>query len=413
MKKIVLIALFITISVGHIVAQTAVGKWMVFNGTTNYITVADDNALDIDAGEAYTITCKIRTSQWKNMPVFRKRDASNIGYEMTVGSNGNYAVNFRSTTNVNAGPAATVAADYMSTNTWYHLAVVVNPATNIIGIYINGVLKQSQTTTTPNALSTLSFANAVDVTIGHSAAQSRYFLGEMDDIRVWSKAFTEAELVSDMSAIVNNTTPNLIAAWDFENVTGNSVPDVSGNGHTGTINGTVTLPVQFLTFDAKLFGGNTVAIDWSTATETNNQYFEVERSEDGKKYTSVQKVDGALNSNTIKKYQIIDSSPNNGTNYYRLKQIDLDGKFTYYEKIVTVRVLSGKTELRAYPNPAAEYVFVDVSPNAKLSFFDTQGNKIKLAYHQENNRIRVDVSSLSTGIYLLVADGVTHKVKIN
>ncbi|WP_461791681.1 GDSL-type esterase/lipase family protein [Pedobacter sp.] len=212
-------------------------KYLVFNGSSNYINVANHDALNIDKDESFTVTCWIRSSSWKNMPVFRKRDASNLGYEMTVGSNGSYIINMRSTTGVNAG--STVTSDIlMVLNGWYHLAMVLDKESHTTKTYINGELQG----TTENAqIGSLSFENAVDVTIGHSIAQNRFFLGFMDDIRVWNKALTKDELLADMKVTaVNNTTPNLIAAWDFEKVTGNTVPDVSGNGHTGTIIGTVT-----------------------------------------------------------------------------------------------------------------------------------------------------------------------------
>lgn len=211
-------------------------KYLIFNGSSNYIRITDSDDLDIGTDESFTITCWIRSGNWKNMPVFRKRNAGNIGYEMTVGSNGSYIINMRSTTNVNVG--STVTSDIlMVLNGWYHLAMVLDKDSHTSKTYINGILQG----TTENAqIGALSFENAVDITIGHSIEQNRFFVGNMDDIRVWSKALTTDELLADMKIIsVDKSTPNLIAAWDFEKVNGSIVPDVSGNGHEGTIVGPV------------------------------------------------------------------------------------------------------------------------------------------------------------------------------
>ncbi|WP_461791680.1 LamG domain-containing protein [Pedobacter sp.] len=210
-------------------------KTMVFDGTTNYITVADHNDFDIVPGENFTITCWIRTSQWKNMPVIRKRDASNTGYELAVNTTPIFFVNMRSANGVNTGTLNAVTN--LAVNEWYHFAMVYNIADRTHKTYVNGIL---QYTTTHADMGTLSFENAVDLSIGYSATQSRFLLGQLDDIRIWNKALSTTELTTDMTTkSVGNATVNLLAAWDFEQISGNSVPDVSENGHTGTITGTV------------------------------------------------------------------------------------------------------------------------------------------------------------------------------
>lgn len=371
------------------------GNNMVFNGTSNYIVVSDHNDLDIGPGENYTITCWIKTSQWKNMPVFRKRDPSGVGYEMTVGSGGAYAINMRSTTNVNAG--STVASYNMNLNQWYHLAMVVDIVDKSTKTYVNGVL---QGTTTNANIGTLSFENAVDVTIGRSVDQNRYYIGQMDDIRIWDKAFTPAELVADMTATVDNTTPNLLAAWDFENVTGTNVPDVSGNGHNGTINGPVVLPVELSSFSAKAYGNN-VYLEWTTASEKNNDFFEIERSIDGITFSPVTKITGAVNSNTPKNYKAIDENPVRGINYYRLKQTDLNGSSTYHQTIF-VEVLTGLS-LQLYPNPAQDFITLNVPNPENLVFeiFDLNGKKYKVSSQAQGNQLIINTSVLNKGVYIL------------
>ena len=70
-------------------------------------------------------------------------------------------------------------------------------------------------------------------------------------------------------------------------------------------------------------------LSWATATETNNDHFEVERSSDAINFKTIKEIPGAMNSLETKKYVYVDSNPEPGINYYRLKQVDLDGTYKY------------------------------------------------------------------------------------
>jgi hypothetical protein len=85
------------------------------------------------------------------------------------------------------------------------------------------------------------------------------------------------------------------------------------------------LPIELALFKGT-FRNSNILINWSTYTETNNEYFELLKSVDGKNFNVIYTIDGAGNSNTIKKYSYIDIM--NESSYYRLKQVDYDGKFT-------------------------------------------------------------------------------------
>ena len=89
-----------------------------------------------------------------------------------------------------------------------------------------------------------------------------------------------------------------------------------------------TLPVTWLSFSGKAIG-KTVVLDWATASEQNNHHFDIERSSDGMHFTSIGKVNASVNPGTNNQYRFTDLNPLNGAAYYRLKQVDLDGKFHY------------------------------------------------------------------------------------
>jgi hypothetical protein len=100
------------------------------------------------------------------------------------------------------------------------------------------------------------------------------------------------------------------------------------------------LPIELAHFSAKLTG-SIVNINWHTLTETNNAYFSILRSNDGVNFAELKQVNGAGNSSSLLKYQVVDETPLSGINYYQLKQTDYDGK-TSFSKIEAVAISTKK-----------------------------------------------------------------------
>ena len=88
------------------------------------------------------------------------------------------------------------------------------------------------------------------------------------------------------------------------------------------------LPIELIYFKANVDNGK-VNLSWSTATEKNNDYFTVERSSNGRNFEKVLTQKGAGNSTVTRYYSAVDNSPQKGVSYYRLKQTDYNGQFTY------------------------------------------------------------------------------------
>ena len=109
------------------------------------------------------------------------------------------------------------------------------------------------------------------------------------------------------------------------------------------------LPIQLISFNA-MVKNKTVELKWSTASEKNNDIFTVEKSEDGIEFTPVLVVRGAGNSETLLNYSATDISPSGGISYYRLKQTDFDGRFSY-SSIVAVKNLQA-IHYQIIPNPS-------------------------------------------------------------
>lgn len=173
------------------------------------------------------------------------------------------------------------------------------------------------------------------------------------------------------------------------------------------------LPVTYTLFTGKN-EGNTNILSWQTATETNNIGFELQRSADGKNFSKLdfvnsKSVDG--NSNATLNYSYNDIKPLGGNNYYRLKQLDKDGKVNYSNTIV---LNAGKVQqisiASVYPNPVRNTVNVQiVSPaieTVSLIVTDITGKVLiqkNTALAAGDNTKQIDVSALSQGTYLIKA----------
>jgi hypothetical protein len=116
------------------------------------------------------------------------------------------------------------------------------------------------------------------------------------------------------------------------------------------------LPISLTRFTAEIANNKTVVLNWETASEQNNDFFTIERSQNGQHYSSLAKVKGAGNSTASQTYTHTDENPLNGTSYYRLKQTDYDGRSETFRAIpVKLNKLTGAiTDISISPNPFDE-----------------------------------------------------------
>lgn len=163
-------------------------------------------------------------------------------------------------------------------------------------------------------------------------------------------------------------------------------------------NTTNTLPVELLSFSL-LNQNNTIELNWATASELNNQGFEIQRSNDAQNWEVIGFVNGAGNSNQMQDYTFTDNTPQ-VFNYYRLKQIDFDGAYSLSE----IKFLKlGKTNsLSIYPNPVVDFVNIsqiETSDAKQILLYDVAG---RLVQEVDVNTLKLDVSNLQQGYYYFV-----------
>lgn len=169
------------------------------------------------------------------------------------------------------------------------------------------------------------------------------------------------------------------------------------------------LPVELIDFNA-FHESNKVQIDWRTASEKNTENYFIERSKDGINFESISSVKAAGNSNSIIEYTETDFNPIAGISYYRLKQVDINGTFTY-SSIVPVNYKINKNKLRIYPNPSIGEFNIELSEfdasEVLVVIKDITGKEVysKVAISQEGkNLIAIDPEhKLAPGAYFVIA----------
>ncbi|MGN6435256.1 MAG: T9SS type A sorting domain-containing protein [Agriterribacter sp.] len=180
-----------------------------------------------------------------------------------------------------------------------------------------------------------------------------------------------------------------------------------------SVNQRTSLPILLAVFTARPQGA-TVLLNWTTSTEQNNALFAIERSADGVEWQQIAEVKGAGNSSQPINYSYTDIDPLDGTSYYRLKQIDNDGTYSY-SPIEQVRRQANNAGLRIYPNPAGNEVIVEGSRDdvKSLRVFDLLGRDItpelQISSHNDNRTI-VNLTSMPNGVYIFRVKDVPYKV---
>lgn len=222
----------------------------------------------------------------------------------------------------------------------------------------------------------------------------------------------------------NDATANAIigALYPGRTVVGIDVRNLYANGgmvHCVTQQqplGTFTpLPITLSSFKAECMGSNNTQLRWTTEMESNNDRFEIEKSIDGKNYTTIATVKGNFNSSVTQQYQFNDNKVFQRTNFYRLKQIDVDGKYEYSNIVSTYCNTSNQVQI--IPNPASQTIQLTGIQSAKtIEIINAIGCVV---YKKENLKSTdiVNVSNLTSGLYMVLVkdkfETIALKLSIN
>lgn len=174
------------------------------------------------------------------------------------------------------------------------------------------------------------------------------------------------------------------------------------------------LPIELMSFDAEVCQ-NEVCLEWITGTEIDNDFFEIERSINGKEWDSLGKIEGAGNSTDLRAYNFVDDVPVKGISYYRLKQTDFDGAYSYsnIERIEWTLLM----DFGFYPNPVKNQLIITgenvVMYNLRLHQIDGKMIPV-IPINQGLNQLKINLENLPKGIYFVTLEyqGSSHTERL-
>ncbi|KAA9332613.1 T9SS type A sorting domain-containing protein [Adhaeribacter soli] len=174
------------------------------------------------------------------------------------------------------------------------------------------------------------------------------------------------------------------------------------------IGGNNPLPVELISFSARE-KEKAVELNWATASEKNSAYFDVERSFNSRNFEAIGRMEAAGNTSVKRNYQFLDAAAKAGIVYYRLKQTDLDGTFTYSE-VRSVAVTGKVNSVVFYPNPVKSMLNIEVTgTNSVIRVINTLGQEVLQRKINGASSVQLDVSSLPNGSYQLITENDQQK----
>ncbi|HEY4334711.1 MAG TPA: LamG-like jellyroll fold domain-containing protein [Puia sp.] len=384
---------------------------LVFNGTNNEVNIAPlaANQLDLATGgtvEFYVNPTTLPSSGWAT--VLGNRGAGGVRYSFHLS---------QTQIGLDNGGATPNTLDYAvptGPNQWTHLAFVYDGTGTTV--YANGLLQG-----TING--TLGTATGQPLTLGMSknisGADDNAFTGGIDEVRVWNTIRNAAQIGANWKSTLTGTESGLIAQYTFDQ----GVPDADDQGLSTVFDNTVNandgmmanflltgttsnftthallsapLPVTIAGFNAARSGSESV-LQWQTATESNSREFVIERSADGKTYAEIGSVTAAGNSHTLLNYSYTDPQPLPNNNFYRLKQVDLDGNFDYS----LVRMVSFPTTSKLIwyiTGKTSAGILLQGGNEEPYTLYDAGGRLLRAGSLSNG---RTQVSQLPPGIYFV------------
>jgi poly(3-hydroxybutyrate) depolymerase len=223
----------------------------------------------------------------------------------------------------------------------------------------------------------------------------------------WTKIAGPAFYNFSSATAVNPTVSDmLLGTYSFELRTTDNLGAVSRD--TVVVNSTaLPLAVKLRTFKASSVTGGT-ELSWITERENGNDYFVIERSEDGTNFTSIGTIDGEEQSTTLKEYTLTDPQVATGVVYYRLRQVSVDGKGSYLQTVTISGKASMGSGIHYFPNPVRSGFTVQARYKEtglmKINLYSLDGRLIKqkqLLKQEELVSTAVDIRELGKGVYML------------
>ncbi|WP_258097564.1 T9SS type A sorting domain-containing protein [Marinoscillum pacificum] len=233
----------------------------------------------------------------------------------------------------------------------------------------------------------------------------------IEDFAADSIYITKISEVDDLNPFVNGGTRVSLKP---------TLASISGLGYAYTINinsfssfvphyspsyAETPLPIELAYFKGDNdFNG--VVLDWKTYSESNNEWFFIERAGETGEFLVIKQLPGSGTISEPKDYQVLDRKPLFGNNYYRLKQQDFDGKESSSE-VIRVNVNEKIAQVKMYPNPAKNFTTISFEQSLNelgeitVKVYDLSGKEVNAPLSLEDRAVRIQVKDLQTGQYMV------------
>lgn len=266
------------------------------------------------------------------------------------------------------------------------------------------IINTANTTTTWN--------EGDNVTINWDVANTNQAPVNVSEVNIWLSTDGGNSFPIKLAGYTANDGSETVTLPMFESLVTNARIKVEAIGNIFfdinnaniTIDG--TLPVSWLSMSAEKSGAQSAIIKWSTANELNNNYFEIERSTDGSRYTAIGRVAAGKNPNSVQQYSFNDVRLPMGTFFYRIKQMDKDGRFSF-SQTAQVTIDANGISWILVPNPASDeaaILFNKVLTGVQVTVTDANG---RVVFSKSENTVaagasmRLPANSLAKGVYLV------------
>ncbi|WP_144062777.1 sialidase family protein [Sphingobacterium paucimobilis] len=213
-----------------------VSTYFELDGST-YISIPDHGELNIENGQSKTFTFWYKPITGSAGRILNKRVGSTTGYEFVLNSTLTMAANIRSNSNMNLGTPNSI--EQMELNQWNHIAVMYDQtgATKLGKIYLNGNLIAQSTSLAQST--NQSIEPLAELLFGTASSKTAFLKGAIDEIRIYDKALTLTQINTDMRTAKLVDYTDMIAVYDFENITNGQVINRVKNQHHGAVIGNV------------------------------------------------------------------------------------------------------------------------------------------------------------------------------
>ncbi len=240
----------------------------------------------------------------------------------------------------------------------------------------------------------------------HGINTGQYYLEFVDSTNTLNIEFLTATYKNVVSTALNDANDSDIdpntKKTDIFTFDGSQICQISGGFSR------VSLPVELIQFKGKSKDCNSILLNWTTASEENNSHFVLEHSVDGRHFSPLAKIEGNGNSLDLIEYEFLHSDINRQINYYRLKQVDFDGAYSYSE-VTSVSDPCRSNHFHIFPNPTNSIIninpFIDdpIKENTKglITIYDLNGNRILSKPCDISQQTKIDVHSFKSGMYLV------------